>query len=155
MSDSLLNKRPFKATNCSSVVMDAAPFYGDNLTFRGIADSLAATHVEGSECCLIHTDNPLSQTKGVWLNPRVRVGYSGEAYDAVNAKSPWLSDFEILRGSWENRLSRWFTTTWFKTRIVNCRLSAWRKQDPAHEEIGTSCLINEMQVLVANGWAHL
>ena len=136
-------------------MMDALPFYNDNLAFRGIPDSLARQHVEGSECCLIHADNPLSHSKGVWVNPQVRVGYSGPAYDAVNPTYPWLSNLDILRGSWQNRFSRWFTTTWLKNRIVSWRLSKWKNQDLAHNESGTFCLINEMQVLVYNGWAHL
>ena len=155
VSTLLLTGALLRLANLCIVAMDASPFYNDNLTFRGIHDDLAAKHVEGSECCLIHADNPLSRTKGVWLNPRVRVGYSGKAYDIVNPDSVWLSTLDILCGSWGNRFSRWFTTTWFKNQIVNRRLSAWAKKDPTHKEPGRPCLINEMQVLVANGWAHL
>jgi hypothetical protein len=52
------------------VVFDAAPFYGGPgddghikapLRFRGISDSLAKYHLEASECCLIHFDNPLTR----------------------------------------------------------------------------------------------
>lgn len=57
-----------------AVAMDASAFYDQNLTFRGIPDDLASLHLEGSECCLIHADNPLSHSKGVFLNPNVRVG---------------------------------------------------------------------------------
>lgn len=137
------------------VTMDAAPFYSDNLTFRGIPDGLAAKHVEGSECCLIHADNTLSRTKGVWLNTRVRVGYTGKAYDTVNPGSVWLSTLDIFRGLWKNRFTRWFTTLWYQNWIIRWRLSDWEKQDPSHEEVRQICLANEMQVLVANGWAHL
>lgn len=136
--------------------MDAAPFYTDRLSFRGIPDSLAKEHLEGSECCLIHADNPLSRSKGVWLNPRVRVGYNSDAYDVVNPESAaWLSTLDIFRGAWKNRFLRWFTTPWFKNIIVKRRLSSWKKQDASHEEVGNFCLINEMQVLAYNGWAHV
>lgn len=99
------------------MVMDAAPFYSYNLSFRGIPDSLALQHLEGSECCLIHADNPLSQVKGVWLNPNVRVGYSEAAYEAVNADDR-LSVYTIARGLWQNRVYRSFTSSLFKNRIV-------------------------------------
>ena len=135
--------------------MDASPFYNSGLAFRGIPDSLAVQHIEGSECCLIHADNPLSPAKGVWLNPEVRVGYNDFAYQTVNPNGPWLSILEIFQGSWKNRFSRWFTTAWFKNRVVNRRLSEWRKHDSTRGENGTQCLINEMQVLVNNGWAHV
>lgn len=144
--------------------MDAAPFYDTvaPLRFRGIADSLAAAHLEGSECCLIHADNPLSAKKGVWLNPNVRVGYDGKAYEAVHPqqhgqKGTWPSTSQVLWGLWENRLRRWFTTDALKTWIVRRRLRRWEKQDPSEQRVenGMFCLINEMQVLVANGWAHV
>ena len=125
------------------VVMDAAPFYDNKLMFRGIPDSLAGEHVEASECCLIHADNPLSGTKGVWLNPQIRVGYSAEAYGSVNPGNAWLSRFDILYGVWKSRVSRWLTTPWFKGQIVNRRLSAWKIQDRKRQEVGTLCLINE------------
>lgn len=135
--------------------MDALPFYTHNLSFRSIPDSLASQHVEGSECCLIHADNPLSLSKGVWLNPNVRVGYNGSSYAVVNPKGPWLSWEDIVYGMWSNRILRWFTTTWFRDRIVAQRLDEWKSSDSRHGEEGTICLINEMQVLVWDGWIHV
>jgi hypothetical protein len=139
--------------------MDAAPFYnsstGSPLRFRGIPDSLALSHLEGSECCLIHVDNPLSRSNGVWLNPNVRVGYNSLAYDAVHSTDCWLSSYDILRGLWKNRLRRWITTPWLKSLVVSRRVRAWEAVHRDVKESGTFCLINEMQVLVANGWAHV
>jgi hypothetical protein len=68
------------------VLMDATPFYNldSPLKFRGISDGLVKTHVKGLECYLIHVDNLLTASKGVWLNPDVRVSYSGPAYKAVH-----------------------------------------------------------------------
>lgn len=141
--------------------MDATPFYNGSakgsgaLRFRGIADSLAQDHVEASECCLIHMDNQLSQTKGVWLNPAVRVGYSKPAYDTVTAHANRISLLGYLRASWENRFRRWFTTDWFKKIVVRGRLRKWEHEGSDRSERGVDCLIDEMQVLVSNGWKHL
>jgi hypothetical protein len=144
--------------------MDANPFYRSTtnpLRFRGTPDSLASHHLEGSECCLIHADNPLSESKGVWLNPNVRVGYNSRAYGVVNPggerADAWVGTVSILHGSWENRILRWFTTTWFEGATVERRIEKWRAEgaDSVREEAGAACLVNEMQVLVANGWAHV
>lgn len=62
------------------VAFQSAPFYQDQpLQFRGLQDSMAAHHLEASECCLIHADNVLTKMKGVWINPNVRVGYDEDA----------------------------------------------------------------------------
>ena len=75
--------------------MDASTFYAYDLTFRGVPDSLVSQHVEGSECCLIHADNPLSRTKGVWVNPYVRVAYSGSTYESVHPHGLRLSTWAV------------------------------------------------------------
>lgn len=136
--------------------MDSAPFYANSpLKFRGISDSLAKSHLEGSECCLIHADNPLSSRKGVWLNPNVRVGYTPKAYAAVNpARNAWLSSFSIITGLWENRVLRWVTTPWFKENAVRKQVARWEELHPGNTEPGPFCIINEMQVLTFNGWGH-
>ncbi|CAK7241159.1 MAG: hypothetical protein STHCBS139747_002618 [Sporothrix thermara] len=131
--------RPVRVQSCwnGMVVFDAQPFYDTTpatelssssssgpdggahthtpqpLLFRGVADSLAEFHLEGSECCLIHADNPQSRFSdvptsssrrrrrqgrsggdvdaeagkniGVWLNPNVRVAYSASVYRQVRA----------------------------------------------------------------------
>lgn len=138
--------------------MPADPFVSSSqpLRFRGISDSLALFHLEGSECCLIHADNPLSATKGVYLNPRVRVAYNSPAYDAVHPAHHWLSSsWRILMALWENRLRRWTTTPWFKQWVVSRRVGRLKSTDQHHYEPGEFCLIDEMQVLVVNGWAHV
>lgn len=141
------------------------------LTFRALPRSLADHHLEASECCLIHADNPLSATHGVWLNPKVRVGYSGEAYAAVNPGSssisekknkqtPWLPTSALVYGAWKNRVLRWTTTAYLKDRVVRGRLVEWREQQRKKgkeriEEPGEFCVVDEMQVVVGNGWAHV
>lgn len=136
--------------------MPATSFVGENaIAFRGLDDKLAAQHLEGSECCLVHTDNPSSAIRGVYLNPNVRVGYNRLAYDQVNPTGSWLTYTQIFTGQWNNRLARWFTTPLFKEWRVRSLQSAWEKQNPGHKEEGSICVINEMQVLIENGWAHV
>lgn len=127
------------------------------LSFRGTPDTLAAYHLEGSECCLIHADNPLTATHGVYLNPNVRVGYNAEAYRAVNPGGCWVSWYGILAGLWKNRIHRWSTAPLIalKERRVEGRVKDWQKEDPSREEKGQFCLVNEMHVIVGNGWAHV
>ncbi|KAB8231990.1 glycosyltransferase family 69 protein [Aspergillus alliaceus] len=154
----LKTSQPAPVTSCWNgiVAMDASPFYQNSpLKFRGISDSLAKSHLEGSECCLIHTDNPLSRDKGVWLNPNVRVGYNIPAYLAVNpGDDVWLSAGSIFWGLWMNRMLRWFSTPWFKEYVVSSRVARWEGQGSGDREMGRVCLVNEMQVLTENGWAH-
>lgn len=138
--------------------MPATPFLPPtNLRFRGLPDSLATHHLEGSECCLIHADNPLSKSQGVFLNPNVRVGYNQDAYLAVNPENRnWLSTWDIFSGRWENRVKRWFTSVFIKEWRMRWRVGRWMKSEGRGEtEKGMNCLINEMQVLVENGWAHV
>ena len=157
----MLTGRAVPVQSCwnGAVVMDAAPFYeeGGALRFRGVEDSLAMKHLEGSECCLVHADNPLSVTKGVWLNPQVRVGYSGEAYDVVHNTAPhWPGGWEAWRGIWGNRGARMIWGVWWKEKRVRRRVESWKSEKPGdRKEKGLGCLINEMQVLRDNGWAHV
>ncbi|KAJ6097645.1 hypothetical protein N7499_002019 [Penicillium canescens] len=149
---------PVPVASCwnGMVAMPASPFLAKSpLRFRGIPDSLADYHLEGSECCLIHADNPLSKEKGVYLNPRVRVGYSGQAYTAVNPVTNWLTAKRILQGLWVNRLRRWSIASWIKEEVVRRRVDSWKALSPKNEEPGQFCIINEMQVLHRYGWAHV
>ncbi|KAJ9654725.1 hypothetical protein H2198_006243 [Neophaeococcomyces mojaviensis] len=152
---------PVPVSSCwnGMVFMRAEPFYetgeGSHLRFRGIPDSLARYHLEGSECCLIHQDNPLSPQRGVFVNPHVRVGYNREAFDAMNGRAGEVTLLAFLFRSWENRILRLVTTDWFKLRTVSNRLAQWRRADLARDERGISCLVDEMQVLANNGWAHV
>ena len=125
------------------------------LRFRGIPDSLAISHLEGSECCLIHADNPLSAQKGVYLNPNVRLGYDGSSFDTVRPIQYWLSFWQIARALWENRLRRWTTSPIFKESVVHKRVQKWKNLNKQNHEPGEFCLIDEMQVLVAAGWKHV
>lgn len=136
--------------------MPATPFTASPpLRFRGIPDSLAESHLEGSECCLLHADNPLSSQKGIYLNPLVRVGYSGPAYVAVNPILQWLTPRTILQGLWANRLRRWTDLTWIKEKIVQSRISHWVALSEQNREPGPFCIINEMQILHPRGWNHV
>lgn len=156
--NAMMSGQPVPVQSCWNgiVAFDAVPFYDPHrLEFRGISDELALEHVEASECCLIHADNPLSPTHGVWLNPDVRVGYTPEAYAAVHSGLVWPGIFTRVYGIWTNRLGRWLTTTVLKASTISNRLSKWAKGNPDVTEPGSFCLINEMQVIVENGWAHV
>ncbi|KAG5664129.1 hypothetical protein HG530_004957 [Fusarium avenaceum] len=138
------------------VAMPTEPFISSSkLRFRGIPDSLAEHHLEGCECCLIHADNPLSKTRGVYLNPHVRVGYNLAAYQAVHPEQgAWVSTWQIFSGLWINRIMRWVSAP-FDSWVVRRRVAAWEKEGMGRREPGEFCLINEMQVLVERGWAHV
>ncbi|GKT41892.1 uncharacterized protein ColSpa_02073 [Colletotrichum spaethianum] len=147
------------------VAMPAAPFLVSQengwkrLEFRAAPDSLAEEkHLEASECCLIHVDNPLSKSLGVFVNPRVRVGYSPEAYERTHPKDggeSWLSVWRIVVGTWEARIRRLITSDRVKEWVVKKRVREWETEGEGREEKGVDCLINEGQVLVFNGWAHV
>jgi hypothetical protein len=143
-------------TDVDVVAMPVAPFLANPpLRFRGISDSLASSYLEGSECCLIHADNPLSAHHGVYLNPLVRVAYSTAAYVAVNPTLNWLSPKTILQGLWLNRIRRWTTFPRFKERMIHNRIARWTSLSPGNTEPGEFCVINEMQVLDPRGWYHV
>ncbi|KAL8682596.1 MAG: hypothetical protein Q9186_001369 [Xanthomendoza sp. 1 TL-2023] len=157
--NALISGQPVPVQSCWNgiVAFDAAPFYHTPaLRFRGIPDSLARYHLEASECCLVHADNPLTLEKGVWLNPNVRVGYNAEAYEKVHQGVAWPSIAESILGLWRNRFSRWVTPAFWKTGKVRGRIRRWTRKGLGEVSQRESlCLINEMQVLVANGWAHV
>lgn len=159
--------------------MPASTFTGlRGLRFRGIPDSLAAAHLEASECCLIHADNHIaSRARGVFVNPAVRVGYNRAAYDSVHpfgaavpptgneeasekrrssgSGGSWVSLQQIYFGLWKNRLARWLMTPWFEEREVRGKIERWAKQEAGREEKGGFCVVDEMQIVVNNGWKHL
>lgn len=156
---------PVKVESCwnGMVLFDSSPFYADPpLQFRGIDDSLADLHLEGSECCLIHADNVLTHDpdKGVWLNPNVRVGYNVPVYQAVKGKR-FPGPFATVVGGWANRWLRVMGRIKhdLEQLTVQRRLDQWRSETPTGElsrtEVGVACLINEMQIMWQNGWKHL
>lgn len=144
------------SSRSNTVAMPAGPFVSDPpLRFRGIPDSLAAGHLEGSECCLIHTDNPLRVDKRTYVNPQVRVGYNGEAYDVVRPQGLLLSSWQVFKALWENRVRRWTTSPWLKEWEVSRRVARWTSVSKENKETGQICLTKEMQVLTEYGWAHV
>lgn len=155
----LKRQDPVPVSSCwnGMVFMRTEPYYDKQhpLLFRGLPDSLASAHLEASECCLIHQDNLLSLERGVFVNPHVKVGYNKGAYDYMNGPEGDLELGSFFCRSWENRLRRWFTTDWFRLRVVRARLKQWEQKDSSNREVGIDCMINEMQVLVHNGWAHV
>ncbi|KAF2815674.1 uncharacterized protein BDZ99DRAFT_541448 [Mytilinidion resinicola] len=100
----LISNKPVPIQSCwnGMVAINAEPFYASTpLRFRGIPDQLAELHLEASECCLVHADNPLSTAKGVFLTPNARVGYDAEAYSAVNSFISWSAPSQRIKGIWK------------------------------------------------------
>lgn len=164
--NAIMSNSPVPVKSCWNglVVFQADPFYEvPPIRFRGIPDSLAIHHLEASECCLIHVDNRLSATQGVWLNPNVRVAYNAKADKVVRSRtSVWPSRRDKVGGVWSNRWARWtgFPRRYMERYVVNRRIRSWRDKaqgeaEEGNHENGTYCIINEMQVLVENGWAHV
>lgn len=159
--DAVVRGQPVPVTSCwnGMVVFDAAPFYDIRrpLVFRGISDGLAASHLEGSECCLVHADNPLSHTKGVWVNPQVRVAYNGTEYETVRRSDSglWPSSFSIATGLWRNRMERFLSAFKPREQTVEGKFQDWRARKVDHYEPGSFCLIDETQILLWNGWGHM
>lgn len=165
--DAALRSEPVRVASCwnGMVIFDAAPFRADPpLRFRAIPDALADLHLEGSECCLVHADNPLSAeaARGVWLNPNVRVAYSVSAYEAVRARhgDRFPGTWATVVGAWANRWLRWRAglSHHVEGATVAKRLRQWVADAPDGEprrEPGVSCLINEKQIMWMNGWRHL
>ncbi|CAK1361229.1 hypothetical protein CB0940_03378 [Cercospora beticola] len=154
----LKNSKPVRVKSCwnGMVAMPAEAFYGGyrSLNFRALPDSLADSHLEASECCLIHADSPFSTWKGVYLNPNVRVGYQPEAYGVVH-KANWVSTFRAVHGIWMNRLLRWTSFIRHRTSTIQQRIAEWKAASETHFEGGDFCAIDEMQVIYEFGWAHV
>ena len=162
---------PSRVKSCwnGMVIMDASPFYDGigeaeaGLRYRGIEDSLAEKHVEGSECCLIWAD--LAATgdaeAGIWVNPAVRLGYVTKAYEDTHfgANKDFLSGMVFVKGIWRNRGIRWFGGGMQQAKVVKNRIVQWKKEGKRkgkdRNEVGEMCLIDEMHVLIWNGWKHL
>lgn len=167
--DAASRSEPVRVASCwnGMVIFDASPFRADPpLRFRAIPDALADLHLEGSECCLVHADNPLSAETGsgggVWLNPNVRVGYSAPAYEAVRAVGgeKFPGAWATVVGAWANRWLAWRAglSHHVENATVTKRLRQWVADAPEGEprrEPGVSCLINEKQIMWMNGWRHL
>jgi hypothetical protein len=98
---------------------------------------------------------------GVWVNPRVRVVYDGIAYEAVHphraraGEEAWLSSWDVFMGLWRNRLLRWGRILPLDRWRVLWKMEEWQRGGRDRVERGAVCVVDEMQVLVANGWAHV
>ncbi|KAL8835215.1 MAG: hypothetical protein Q9170_003411 [Blastenia crenularia] len=148
----------FSSRSSKEAIMAGHDNLENPLKFRGIPDSLAQYHVEASECCTVHYDNPLTSSLGVWINPAVRVGYSSAAYNAVQTgdRQPnWPTRSELRWGHWK---SKWiwrlqdpgFSLSIWKTRY---RLRQWQRNHPQELEPGLACASDLAMVLTSNGWA--
>ncbi|KAH6896398.1 cryptococcal mannosyltransferase 1-domain-containing protein [Coprinopsis sp. MPI-PUGE-AT-0042] len=152
--DALLRGHPAPVTSCwnGMAAFDAKPFLSLDkpLRFRAINDTLAQRHVEASECCLIHADNPESQRRGVWVNPQVRVAYNEDVYLRMRS---WPTFKDKFLGSWLNLWNDFSGMPWSKPEITSA-ITEWLGEDPTRRdsEPGLFCLEDEMQILTAKSW---
>lgn len=160
--NAMMAKEPIPVKSCwnGAVVFKTEPFYANPpLRFRGVSDSLAKHHLEGSECCFIYSDMERKKYQGVWVNPNVRVGYNATAYAYVHPSNgaPWPDGSEKFWGIWRNRWSRWFggLTRAIERRTVKKRVEAWEAEEVGNSEKALHCLIDEMQVMFESGWKHV
>lgn len=157
--DAILQDLPAPVKSCWSGIaaFDAAPFQNlqNPLRFRAVNDSLAEYYLEASECCLIHYDNPLSVSKAVWMNPKVRVGYDAERYDAVHHPPSWPSTAETILGL----VTRvWARILHLRIRpiLIDQRYDEWAERSIYHTEIGSDCLVNKAMVVSGKGkWSEV
>ncbi|RMZ76344.1 hypothetical protein DV738_g4989, partial [Chaetothyriales sp. CBS 135597] len=156
------------------VLMDASPFYPtvdidgqqiDGLRFRAISDSLAAKHLEASECCLINADLAAmgAAEHGIYINPAVRVAYTEQAYNLTHtgsdtASTGFITPSDYLFASWLFRLAQWVESSASKAldQKVHSRVVKWQQDNTLERrnETGEMCLIDEMHLLIWNGWKH-
>jgi len=156
----ILQGKATKVRSCwnGMILMDTAAFY-DGLRFRAISDSLASKHMEGSECCLIHADLSAmgAATKGIYVNPAVRVGYTTRAYNLTHSgpEKNFVSLARYLTGVWTNRAYRTVSNEASDTKIVRSKVERWKKEGvnslEKRDERGLMCLIDEMHILIWNG----
>lgn len=178
----VLQGQPAKVMSCWNgvLVVDAAPYYNEvtprdgrsdakaGLRFRGVPDSLAVKHLEASECCLIHADLLASGQahKGIYLNPAVRVGYTREAYELTHTglQKSFVSRFQYITGVWKDRLARYKSDGISSSAGQNMaeiyrRIREWDQEGAnigeKRSEVGGYCTIDEMHILIWNGWKHV
>ncbi|KAL8810987.1 MAG: hypothetical protein Q9200_002149 [Gallowayella weberi] len=161
--ESILAGNDVPVQSCWNVAFDAKPFQDPDkpLRFRGIPDSLAQYHLEASECCTIHYDNPLTPSLGVWINPAVRVAYSATAYNAIAAvqsdanPSHWPTASELRWGYWSSKWLWWLQRPGISLSIMKTRyrIGKWQKSHPQEVEPSLSCASDLAMVLTDNGWA--
>ena len=106
----------------------------------------------------------MSASKGVWLNPNVRVTYNNVSDAIVNPKGggTWPTRGVKLKGVWTYRWIHWsqWLLRWLRDRRVSTRFQQWKNEprqegEDEHVEPGAACLVDEMQVLLSNGWKHV
>lgn len=180
--DAIMAGLPARVASCWNGVMlaDAAAYYdkvrGDEhghrmyagLRFRGVSDSLAAQHLEASECCLINADLVANGygKRGIFLNPAVRVGYDTRAYALTHAgaEKGFVSRRAYVLGAWKNRFARWknngvSSSAGQNMHDVYRKIRKWEAEGAQigerRKEVGDFCTIDEMHILIWNGWKHV
>lgn len=153
--DALVRGSVVPVRSCWSGIaaFDATPFqdFRQPLRFRAINDSLAKYYVEASECCLIQYDNSLSASKGVWMNPNVRVGYGVKRYAAAHPPSGWPSTAETTMGRLSDQWTRWTQSNRQRRKEIEHRYEEWAQESLWNDEIALDCLVDKMMVVSEKG----
>ena len=127
--------------------MPAHPFVAKasqhRLQFRSLPDHLVEFfQLDAHEGCLLHVDNPLTASLGVYVNPRVRVTRTRTGYRAAHRRGAdepdWLSAWWIVRGTWAGRIRRLLHGA--PENVPEARVARWREGNPGAEEPGLYCL---------------
>ena len=87
----------------------------------------------------------------MWVNPNVRVGYTKEAYEAVRE---WPGIWERVRSWGRGMLMGMLGMPWRDAKVGR-RVKEWEGARVGNREVGVDCLVDEMQILAANGWKHV
>ncbi|VUC36075.1 unnamed protein product [Clonostachys rosea] len=151
--------KPIPVRSCwgGIVAFDAQPFYDPDspLRFRSVSDEVASLNMEASERCLIQTDNPLANSRGIWIEPSVRntLDCKEGCWKPARPFSPdtWLT---AIRGVWSNRLgTRRGASSGAETNPEFPRVRDWAARgDPRVDEKAVSCLMDEMQIIKRTKW---
>jgi len=71
----------------------------------------------------------------------------------------WLSAWEKVQGAWRICWARFMGSLgrYLERRLIADRLAKWEEGGgtEVHREAGRVCIVNEMQILVDNGWMHV
>lgn len=181
--EALLQGLPARVTSCwnGMLAVDAAPYYDvrvkkadgsstptPGLRFRGLPDSLAVMGLEASECCLIHADLIARKQaqKGIFINPAARSGYERAAWDLTHLPPDdnFVSLYQYISGVYYMRLARWkidgvSSSAGQNMRRIYEKIAGWADTGKAlgetREEVGDYCAIEEMHILIWNGWKHV
>lgn len=84
----------------------------------------------------------------------MRVGYTPYEYEEAQKIEDNLTHFAIFRALWYIRIREWAMLPFSSPKdwAVRPRVHAWERISAANHEVGSFCLVDEMQVLTPTSW---